>query len=55
MEMVTPITDLKVKLPQAIKVSKVTSRMLGEELKIDKKNNAFVLPKLVEYDVLVIE
>lgn len=55
MENLTPVVDLKVKLPQNIKIHRATSLMLDKELRVDRSRNELALPKLNEYDILVIE
>jgi hypothetical protein len=54
-EEVAPIKNLRVRLPQSLKAAKVKSLGLNKGLKINKKENSFVLPELGIYDLIVIQ
>ena len=56
-ENITPVHDLKIKIPEAWKITKSFSNALNTELKGSLKNgkNEFILPVLHEYEILEME
>jgi len=56
-EKVTTISNLKIKVPMAWNISKISSKSMKKTLDSSKKKNVieFILPEMNEYDILVLE